>query len=426
MTFRATTLLLLFAAAIPNLRYFRYDRALVNTPAQNQQACVTLDPAIFTNSGPQLSSLRLYNGQAEAPYVVNYSESPAPSPKTITPLNAGLRNGSTTFDAAMPEGGYRNLEIEISAQNFIATVHVSGSQTQTSARVTNLGAYTIFDFTRQKLGRSMVLHLPESDFRYLHFRIDGPIRPDQITSLTSGRLPAKPPQYVTVVTSSTIQQKGRDTVIEFSGSANVPPNVPIDQILFTPGAQPVNFSRDVTVTVARPATRPSTDAEEQQPPATSSGNILRIHTTQNGHKIDEENLTIDTPAYAPSPTVTKWTITIHNEDDAPIQLQSVTLQMIARTLCFDAVPGANYKLYYGDAALSSPRYDYASLFVIDKNAAHVNLGTEEHNPNYQPRPDTRPFTEKHPALLWIALVVAILILGLIALRSSRQLKQSPR
>lgn len=421
MNFRAATLLLLFAAATPNLRYFRYDRPLVNTPAQNQQACVTLDPSIFTQAGQQLASLRLYNGQAETPYVVNYSQAPAPSPKTITPLNVGLRNGSTTFDAAMPEGSYRNLEIEINAQNFIATVHVSGSQTQTAAHPTSLGAYTIFDFTRQKLGRSTVLHLPESDFRYLHFQIDGPIRPDQITSLTTGRLPAKPPQYVTVATSSAIQQKGRDSVIELA----VPANVPIDQILFTPGAQPVNFSRDVTVTVARPATRPSTDAEEPQPPATFSGNILRIHTTQNGHKIDEENLTIAAFDYATSfaPAETKWTIAIHNQDDAPIQIPSFTLQMIARTLCFDAIPGANYKLYYGDAALSSPRYDYASLFVLDKNAARANLGSEEHNPNYQPRPDTRPFTEKHPALLWIALVLAVLILGLIALRSSRQLKQ---
>ena len=254
------------------------------------------------------------------------------------------------------------------------------------------------------------------------------IRPDQITALSTGRLPAKPPQYVTVATSSSIQQKGRDTVIEFSGSANVPSNVPVDQILFTPGPQPVNFSRDVTVTVAPPPTRPSTDAEQPQPPAIFSGNVLRIHTTQNGHKIDEENLTIDTPAYAVSfaPAETKWTITIHNQDDAPIQLQSVTLQMIARTLCFDAVPEANYKLYYGDAALSAPRYDYASLFVLDKNAARATLGLEEQNPNFESRPDTRPFTEKHPALLWIALIAAILILGLVALRSSRQLKHSPQ
>jgi len=97
--------------------------------------------------------------------------------------------------------------------------------------------------------------------------------------------------------------------------------------------------------------------------------------------------------------------------------------MIARNLCFDASPGAVYFLYYGDPVLSPPHYDYAALFTPDKNAAHASLGPSLLNPQYQPRPDTRPFTEKHPMLLWIALLAAISLLGLIALRSAKRLRQ---
>lgn len=421
MTPRLLSFLLFTTISSPNLHYFRYDRPIENSPPQSQQVCLVLDPAVFAHADPQLSSLRLYNSDTEAPYAINYSAPVGGSPQTITPLNAGLRNGATIFDAAMPDGSYSNIDLDVNAHDFIATVRVSGSQSQSGSPLITIGSYTIFDFTRQKLGRSTVLHLPLSDFRYLHFRIDGPIHPDQITALSTGRLPVAEPQYVTVATSSSVQQKNRDSVVEFT----VPANVPVDRIAFTSGAQPVNFSRDVTVTIARANSRPSTDAEEAAPPVTSSGYLLRIHTTQNGHRIDEENLTIDTRAY---PTLftqaeTKWAITVHNEDDAPIDLRSVTLQMIARNLCFDPKPAADYKLYYGDDALSPPRYDYASLFVPDKNAASAALGPEEQNPNYQSRPDTRPFTEKHPALLWIALVAAILILGLIALRSSSQFKR---
>jgi hypothetical protein len=47
----------------------------------------------------------------------------------------------------------------------------------------------------------------------------------------------------------------------------------------------------------------------------------------------------------------------------------------------------------------------------------ATLGAEMANAAYQPRPDERPFTEKHPALLWAALIVVIALLGAVALRS---------
>ena len=112
--------------------------------------------------------------------------------KSIVPLNLGQRGGQTVFDAAMPEANYSDIQLAVTGQNFIATVTVSGSQAESGSRETKLGAYTIFDLTRQKLGRSTVLHLPESDFRYLHFRIAGPLAPESINGLSVMRLPAEP------------------------------------------------------------------------------------------------------------------------------------------------------------------------------------------------------------------------------------------
>jgi hypothetical protein len=418
MTLCAAALLLLFAAATPSPQYFRYERAIQGTPAQKQQTCLTLDSATFTHAGPQLASLRVYNAGKETPYAINYAEPLDSSPKAIELLNAGLRNGVTTFDAAMPEGSYSDVALNIVAKDFIATVYVSGSQSQRETPATRLGNYTVFDFTRQKLGRSTVLHLPQSDFRYLHFRIDGGIRPDQITGLTQERLSQGVPQYVTVAMTTSVRQKGRDTIVDLSA----PADVPVDRILMTPGAQPVNFSREASITVSPISAVPSTDAEEPSLPSLFSGNLLRIHGVQNGHKIDEEHLELATP-YQSWNVATKWTIAIHNEDDAPLDIQSVSLQMVARILCFDAEPGTSYRLYYGDAALHAPHYDYAQLFTLDKHAAQATPGPEQQNPQYEPRPDTRPFTEKHPALLWIALIAAIFVLGVVAIRSSKQQKK---
>jgi hypothetical protein len=128
--------------------------------------------------------------------------------------------------------------------------------------------------------------------------------------------------------------------------------------------------------------------------------------------IDAPSVDFDTPA--------KWTVTIENGDDAPMTLASVRLQMLERTFCFEAAAGTSYTLYYGDSALTAPRYDYATLFVAQANALPATSGPEQPNAGYQPRPDDRPFTEKHPALLWIALVAVIALLGAIALRSAKR------
>jgi hypothetical protein len=117
-------------------------------------------------------------------------------------------------------------------------------------------------------------------------------------------------------------------------------------------------------------------------------------------------------------TPAQWTITIDNGDDAPLKLTDVKLEMLERTLCFDAAAGTQYTLFYGDTALDSPRYDYATLFTPQAGAAAATLGLAQANPAYQARPDDRPFTEKHPALLWVALIAVIALLGGIALRSA--------
>lgn len=418
-------LLLAFAAPAPEIRYFRYQRPVQLPAGAAGQACLAVNPAIFPHAAPGLADLRLYNGTAETPYVVQTSEAITGSPQQIALLNPGRNNGKTVFDAEMPPGSFTDLDLAVSGRDFIATVTVSGSQAQDSS-ATRIGAYTIFDLSGQKLGRSTVLHLPNSDFRFLHFAIAGPLTPASFTGLTVSQRPVIPPEYVTVAQTARITLDDRNSVVSFT----LPPRVPVDRVVFVPGAEPQAFSRDVEVKVAPIAPPPKSAAgkiDEVEPdtvpppqPVSSFGNLLRVHRVQNGLRIDEENLTVE-PPYGVSNGAfdgpTQWTVTVENGDDAPIQLSSVRLEMRKRTLCFDAAAGAAYTLEYGDAALAPPRYDYASLFVPRLGAVEASLGSELANPDYQPRPDERPFTERHPALLWIALGLVVVLLALVALRS---------
>jgi hypothetical protein len=407
--------LLLFAAAVPSpeIRYFRYQRPVQNTPAQAAQACLIVDAGLFSRSSPGLADLRVYRNRAETPYLVQTSAPIITSEQVVPLLNVGVRDGQTVFDAAMPAGRYSDLQLKITARDFISTAAVTGSQDQ-AGKPTSVGSYTIFDLTRQRLGRSTVLHLPASDFRYLHFRITGPIHPEDLNGISVSQSTGSKPKYVTVAESSQVALKGHSSIIEFT----IPAHVPIDRIEIIPFAEPANFSRAVHVTAQPIREKPAAEPVEPPQSASAYGNILRVHTIQNAYHIDEESLSIDPPR-ALFNASTNWTVTIENGDDAALKPASVRLLMLERDLCFDAAPGTTYTLYYGDPALSSPRYDYAALFAPQSDAARSVAGPEQPNPEYTPRPDDRPFTEKHPALLWIALALVIAVLGVIALRSAK-------
>jgi hypothetical protein len=418
----AAAILLAVATASPEIRYFQTTRPLTNIPPQGGQSCLVLDPGIFAHAAPGLADLRLYRDSTETPYVIRTAAPEEGAQKNISLLNLGEHEGRPAFDAEMPEGKYSDLQLAVTGHDFIATVAVSGSRTQ-GAAATKLGSYTIFDLTRQRLGRSTVLHLPESDFPYLHFDVTGPLQTESFTGLSVDRLPAGDPKFVSFADSSNGTLKGRNSVFTFI----VPAHVPVDRILFVPAAEPPSFSRDVTISASpnSPKTEPDSTPIEAPQPATSYGNLLRVHTLQNGHRINEEHLSIDAPRTDFS-TAAKWTITIENGDDAPLKIESVQLQMLERKLCFEAVPNAHYTLYYGDPALWSPHYDYATLFAPQPDAAQVNAEPEQSNPEYQHRPDSRPFTEQHPWLLWAALVGVIALLALIALRTARQTPPTPQ
>ena len=419
MRLRGTILLLMMAAATPEVRYFRYDRPVVAPAARAGQTCFALDAGVFAHAAAGLGDLRLYRGTGpqsqEMPYAIREAAPAEPRLKEIAPLNLGHHGIHTTFEAVMPEGRYSDVELDVMAKDFIATVAVTGAQTESGREGTELGLYTIFDFTGQKLGRSTVLHLPESDLRYLYFSIDGPVKPEDVTGLSVERAPAKL-QYVTVADTNQVKQKGKQSIVTF----RLPGHVPVERIEFVVGADPQNFSRDVTVEAKQVMAGKKETDNGPPAPAETAGNLLRLHATREGHRIDEEHLAIDAPWVESSDEGSTWMVTVDNGDDPPLEIEDVKLEMAERQLCFDAAAGASYALYYGDAALTPPQYDYAKLFAPDANAAEATLGPEKENPQYRNRPDGRPFTERHPALLWLALIAVVLVLGGVALRTAKQ------
>jgi hypothetical protein len=112
-------------------------------------------------------------------------------------------------------------------------------------------------------------------------------------------------------------------------------------------------------------------------------------------------------------------VIIHNGDDPPLELNGAHLRQYERRLYFDVPGQSTLTLYYGDEKLDPPVYDYAKLFQKDRNAHEAQFGAELQNSAYTGRPDDRPWSERHPALLWGAILAAMLVLGGIALKQMR-------
>jgi hypothetical protein len=414
----AAALLAAVILAGPSLPYFKYQRPVQAEPGG--QRYIAVDEQTWKNARRDLGDLRLYSGQQEIPYAMVVERGGQENAsKDVNVLQQSVVGGKTQFlvdmtplsPALVFNGEYDHVNLRLAAKNFVAHARVEGQDDLHGGHWAWLSESILYDLSKEKLGGNSVLRLPLSVYRYLRVTIDGPLKPDDILGAsaefrqeqkavwrdvggapTVGDLPAS----VARGDSSRISRKG--TVLTFG----VPENVPVNRVtLDIDPAQP-NFRRSVQV-------------EDDKEAYVGSGEIDRVHMVRQGQKIDSDSYDVNFSA------VGRKTIKviIDNGDDPPLKIKSARLQQLEHRLYFDAPASGPLTLYYGDEKLDPPVYDYAKLFFLAKDAAPAQLGAEQANAAFTGRPDERPWTERHPAVLWIAIVAAVLILGAIAVRSMK-------
>src|SRR5260370_6307971 len=214
-----------------------------------------------------------------------------------------------------------------------------------------------------------MLRLPQTTYHYLRVTSDGPVRPGDVTGASSEHRQVEAPIWRDVSRDMTQKQNGRDTVLIF----DVPQNVPVERLVFAIDPAQPNFRREV-------------ELENEKKLGLGSGEINRIHMVRAGQKIDSEVQAIDFSAVGQK-TIQ---VIIHNGDDPPLKISGARLQKHERRIYFDAPASGQLALYYGDAQLASPLYDYAKLFQQAPEATAEPLGPHTPNAPYTAPPHTRP------------------------------------
>ncbi|MBS1820353.1 MAG: hypothetical protein JST61_00015 [Acidobacteria bacterium] len=404
----------------PVPQYFRYQRSVV--PAGSGLNCAVIDAAMFEHAATSLKDIRLYPqtvGARDVPYAVTLSEPEQPDTQPAGVLNLGMRNGAIAFDLAMPDRPYTTVALDLAGRDFIATATVTGVSSP-GATGTRLGQFTLFDLASQHLSRSTTLPLEESSFPYLHIEMkvssaprSAPVRYTPQIVLGARVPPSREAQtvYALAAETSAVVQRGRQTVAVFS----LPQRVPVERVTFVlPPGFSSNFSRNVTVTDHAVGTSPSSGE-------TIDGSIMRVQMTQAGREIRQQSLSVPATLGSNLQSAAEVEVTVDNGDDRPLPIKSVRLEMRERRLCFDAASTVALTLFYGDAALPAPQYDFARTLSLDGMIQVARVGAEQQNPVYISRPDTRAATERHPELVWIVFLVVICVLAIIALRSTRHI-----
>jgi Protein of unknown function (DUF3999) len=398
---------------------FHYERPVQLASATAPETCVVLPADLLSHAAPWLQDLRVMAGDREVAYqVLTSNEAGAEVARPEQLLNLGQRDGAVSFDVEMTESRYNRVVLRMGRSHFSVLIHVTGTEVLGESGV----AFPEIAFSSnadQDEPQQRLISLPESSFRYLHFDIRTlalePVTPQDIAGVNVLVQRAESPRYMQVAAAAAPQQKPHETIYEFA----VPANLPLDRLSFRSDDPKAVFSRtaDLERYGSSQEQAAPEDAERREMPLQSEGITLIQAPEAKSSPASKDEGAIHL-ALGAAPRASTVRLTIQNGDDAPLALHGVELQMRERQLCFLRKPNTSYVLRYGDPLLGAPQYDLSPIEAAAMTVSESTLGAER---ALTPEAGTglRPFTERHPVLLWIALILAVGTLGFVALRSAR-------
>ena len=408
-------------AAGPVVSYFARMREISTNP-QLPTNYFVVDPEILQNARPDLGDLRILSDGTQVPYALAAQAASVQSAeREAKVLNLGAVGGSTEFDLDLIETvQYNHIRLDLDAKDYLITARIFGKDVLAGGKPVDLGVSTLYDFSRENLGANTTLRFGTSSFRYLHVVLTSGIRPSQVkrawaygleekrsywTDVGSCQAPRQvEPQATAVRQSADAPDTKTTTVID----CEVPMSVAMDRVAFTVAGDRVNFRRPVVI--LRPA------AGDLGSIRWAAGEISRVQMKRGGVVVNSEQLSVPLSRSYNG----RFSITIANGDDPPLALIKAQPQAVERRVFFEPKGAAHLRLYYGDGNLEAPIYDYAKFFKDDEPAAQAALGPAEANAAFTGRPDDRPWSERHQAVLWAAMVAAVAGLGILALRGLKQ------
>ena len=390
----------------PAWRSWRYSRTLT-APHPDVLNYAIIDRDVFAHSENHLTDLRIIDDLGnEQPFELRSRLAPPPQPVI---LPSALRENSfvpgqftqLVVDLGPRASFHSSLRVQTPESDFINWVEVAAGDDAHLWRIVKPRA-PISRFRRENLEGSQTIRYSENNARYLRLRIQEPSGPFPVTAVdvfasqgSEKEEPAAAPLITSLPPDSATAPSQTQWTIDLQSAA-----IPVAGLNFETDQR--EFYRAVRILT-------SADSKEWQP--SGGGEIYRYSVAGK----TEESLHVGFYELGGSRF---WRVEILNGNDVPLSSVRLSLSMSRRFVLFRPRESRFYRLIYGNALAVAPQYDFARTLRIQPNEVllDLSLGPEELTANYA---DPRPFTERHPNLLWFALGLAIVLLGYAAIRAMR-------
>jgi hypothetical protein len=394
-----------------------------------------LTPEVVDLSLPSLADLRLVDNQrVEVGYVVreirSRSEQRMLTAKLYNRSFQAGRHSSVTLDF---EGKHLKnaVEIRTAGTNFRRKARIEGCDDGQSWQIVRDEAFLFRagdgEPQEQRLEKNVV-RFPENNYRYLRVTVyngaDDPkvVKIEQVKSWQQVEVPAETAP-VTIVSARTEEKTGVTEIYLDLGFRNLPLHVL--HLSFSDR----NFFRQVEISgrnsetrVVKTVVEDSPKLEKTVPVAWNSaakGTIFRF-TTEGG--VEESlNISLNGSKYR------YLRVRIRNHNDPPLHFTGSGASRLTQRVLFAPRVDGSYSVYCGNPSAPRPQYDVARY--IDRlgqdGMSPAGLGKVGSNPAYQAPTRVVPWSERHRAIIWVALVAMLAVLGLLVYKMAVSAKKSP-
>jgi len=395
-----------FAVDLPSpWRSWHYSRQVPGPPVEQRlPADIAIPWEVFLHCNPGCSDLRLIDDQGqEVPFefFVDHGVSNIETHPAILLENSFVAGKYTQLigDIGEKPPSYDQVRIQTSESDFIVWAEVALSDNLRIWRIVD-GRAPISRFHARAIEGTQTIPFQGLNAHYVRVRIFEPARQFSVSGVDVLNYTSREPRRL-ALSAPLLPERAQDATESRWRVDLGTENMPINAVLLTTDS--AEFYRAVRI-------MSSVDGKEWE--FHGSGQIYRY---QQDNKI-REWLRVDFP----EPSGARYLRTeILNGNDRPLSNVHLELQGVPRVAIFRQEPGRTYRILYGNERAHSPQYDLSHF--LDAGAAKpvrqaLSLGLEEITANYA---DPRPFTERHPNLLWLALAIAIVLLAYTALRALR-------
>ena len=398
---------LALAAELPDKwRSWHYSRAVETSPAGiDGPAEVLLPWEMYAHCQPGCEDVRIVNSSGEGvPYVAegrpmagNVQEHAA---HVIENSFVADQYTQVIGDLGESHANYDRVKVETSRPDFIVWAEVALSDDERTWRVVEARA-PIARFRSRAVDGTQTIPFQGLSSRYVRVRIADPSAQFPVSGISVLHEESSQAQQTREVTAAFSEEKSGDPTESVWRTTLTSLNQPISELEISTDAR--EFYRAVRI---------SGSSDGQEWSYWGSGVVYRY---AQGNQT-RELLRVDFPEATGNKLLR---VEVINGNDEPLANLQLSLAASPRVLAFKQIAGQQYRLIYGNEKALRPQYDLGHYFESGppKPVYRIlSLGPEEETANYR---DPRPFTERHPEVLWSALGAAILLIGLTAIKALR-------